>query len=306
MTGTGGNSGALTLGAALLCAGVAVWLLSGRDRELRRVRLLFAGGGHVVPTGPDPARRLSETVAWLKERWRVRYGGRMGRELLCLPLGCVLAVLGASVLLLFVAVAAVPLVGRWLRTRERVRAHDRRAAGVIELCGTVAGELRAGRQPGEALLSVPSGDLGERWGLVAAAARFGGDVPEALRRAARQPGAEGLTGVAACWQVAVDEGAGLAAGLDRVASALRAEREQREILRARLAGPKATIAVLAVLPVFGLVMGAALGTEPLHQLLHTPVGLSCLAVGCLLEWAGFAWLRRSMRAALAPGKAAVR
>ncbi|EFL24950.1 putative integral membrane protein [Streptomyces himastatinicus ATCC 53653] len=227
----------------------------------------------------------------------------MGRELLCLPVGCVLAALGASALPLFAAVAAVPVVGRWLRTRERVRARDRRATGVIELCGTVAGELRAGRQPGEALLSVPSGDLGERWGLVSAAARFGGDVPEALRRAARQPGAEGLTGVAACWQVAVDEGAGLAAGLDRVASALRAEREQREILRARLAGPKVTVAVLAVLPAFGLVMGAALGTEPLHQLLHTPVGLGCLLGGCLLEWAGFVWLRRSMRAALAPGKA---
>ncbi|WP_055546345.1 type II secretion system F family protein [Streptomyces sp. NBRC 110028] len=303
MTGTGGNPGALSLGAALLCAAVAAWLLSARDRELRRARLLFAGGGPAAPTGPDPARRLSETAAWLKERWRVTYGGRMGRELLCLPLGCVLAVLGASVLPLFAAVAAVPLVGRWLRARERGRARDRRAAGVIELCGTVAGELRAGRQPGEALLSVPSGDLGERWGLVSAAARFGGDVPEALRRAARQPGAEGLTGVAACWQVAVDEGAGLATGLDRVASALRAERAQRETLRARLAGPKVTVVVLAVLPVFGLVMGSALGTEPLHQLLHTPVGLGCLLGGCLLEWAGFAWLRRSTRAALAPGKA---
>ncbi|MEU1800240.1 type II secretion system F family protein [Streptomyces sp. NPDC019937] len=303
MTGTGGNPGALSLGAALLCAVVAAWLLSARDRELRRARLLFAGGGPAAPTGPDPARRLSETAAWLKERWRVRYGGRMGRELLCLPLGCVLAVLGASVLPLFAAVAAVPLVGRWLRARQRGRARDRRAVGVIELCGTVAGELRAGRQPGEALLSVPSGDLGERWGLVSAAARFGGDVPEALRRAARQPGAEGLTGVAACWQVAVDEGAGLAAGLDRVASALRAEREQRETLRARLAGPKVTVVVLAVLPVFGLVMGSALGTEPLHQLLHTRVGLGCLLGGCLLEWAGFAWLRRSTRAALAPGKA---
>ena len=49
-----------------------------------------------------------------------------------------------------------------------------------------------------------------------AAARFGGDVPGALRQAAREPGADGLVGLAACWRVAVDGGAGLAAGLDRL------------------------------------------------------------------------------------------
>ena len=49
-----------------------------------------------------------------------------------------------------------------------------------------------------------------------AAARFGGDVPGALAVAARQPGAEGLLGLAACWRVAVDRGAGLAAGLERL------------------------------------------------------------------------------------------
>lgn len=49
-----------------------------------------------------------------------------------------------------------------------------------------------------------------------AAARFGGDVPGALAAAARQAGAEGLLGLAACWRVAVDQGAGLAAGLDRL------------------------------------------------------------------------------------------
>ncbi|MET7935423.1 type II secretion system F family protein [Streptomyces sp. NPDC005322] len=300
MTGAGGDPGALALCAAVLCAGAAVWLLAGRDRELRRARVLFAGGGPAEPAGPDPARRLFETAAGLRERWRVRYGGRMGRELLCLPLGCLVALLGASVLPLLGALAAVPVVGRWLRARERRRDRERRAAGVIELCGAVAGELRAGRQPGEALLAVPPGNLGERWGLVSAAARFGGDVPEALRRAARLPGAEGLTGVAACWQVAVDEGAGLAAGLDRVAEALRAERDQRESLQAKLAGPRATAVALAVLPVIGLVMGSALGADPLRVLLHTPAGLGCLLVGGLLEWAGLAWTARMVRSACGP------
>ncbi|MEU0805424.1 type II secretion system F family protein [Streptomyces sp. NPDC005970] len=291
----------LPLYAAVLCAGAAAWLISGRDQDLRRARLLFAGSGAVGPARQAPRRRLAETVAGLRERWRTACGGRMGRELLCLPAGCVLALAGASVLPLLAGAAAVPVVGRWRRARTHDRERERRAAAVIELCGAVAGELRAGRQPVEALLAAPPGPIGEHWGLVSAAARFGGDVPEALRRAARAPGAEGLTGVAACWQVAVDEGAGLAAGLDRVAAALRAERDHRQHLRAKLAGPRATAVLLMLLPVFGLGMGAALGADPLHVLLHTPAGLACLLVGGLLEWAGFAWTARVIRTAAGQG-----
>ncbi|MDT3395164.1 type II secretion system F family protein [Streptomyces sp. B1866] len=290
----------LPLGAAL-CAGAAAWVLAGRGHDPRRARLLLAGGAGVEPPGSARLRRLAEAVLAVRERWRVRYGGRLGRELLCLPAGLVVALLGASPLPLLAAAVAVPLVGRRLRTRHAARERARRAAAVIELCGAVAGELRAGRQPGEALLAAPSGDLGERWGLVSAAARFGGDVPDALRRAARVPGVEGLTGVAACWQVAVDEGAGLAVGLDRVAAALRAERDREEDLRAQLATPRVTAAVLLVLPVFGLLMGGALGAGPLRVLLHTPAGLACLLVGGSLAWAGFAWTTRVVRAAVRPG-----
>lgn len=291
----------LPLCAAVLCAGAAAWLISGRDQDLRRAGLLFAGGGAAGSAGPDPRRRLTETVAGLRERWRTAYGGRMGRELLCLPAACVLALVVASALPLLAGVAAVPVVGRWRRARKRDRERERRAAAVIELCGAVAGELRAGRQPVEALLAAPPGPIGERWGPVSAAARFGGDVPEALRRAARSPGAEGLTGVAACWQVAVDEGAGLAAGLDRVAAALRAERDHQQHLRSKLAGPRATAVVLMLLPALGLGLGSALGADPLHVLLHTPAGLACLLAGGLLEWAGFAWTARVIRTAAGQG-----
>ncbi|WP_344963814.1 type II secretion system F family protein, partial [Streptomyces thioluteus] len=172
--------------------------------------------------------------------------------------------------------AAVPLVRRRLAARRRQRERAQREDAVIELCGTVAGDLRAGRQPGEAVAAVSGDGLGPSWPAVAAAARFGGDVPTALREAGRQPGAEGLTGVAACWQVAVDGGAGLAAGLERVGAALAAERDQREDLRAQLAGTRSTAVMLALLPVLALLMGGALGADPLHVLFHTPAGLGCL------------------------------
>lgn len=130
-----------------------------------------------------------------------------------------------------------------------------------------------------------------------AAARFGGDVPGALAVAARQPGAEGLLGLAACWRVAVDQGAGLAAGLDRLEGALRADRDQRADLRAQLAGARSTAVMLAALPVLGLVLGTALGADPLRVLLHTGAGVGCLVVGGVLEGVGLWWVLRIVRGA---------
>ncbi|MFR9672866.1 type II secretion system F family protein [Streptomyces sp. TR06-5] len=208
-----------------------------------------------------------------------------------------LALWGQSVLPVLLGAAAVPVTARVLRARRaRAAAADREDA-VISLCTAAAGELRSGRHPGGALLAAGAGRWGREGAALLAAARFGGEVATALQRAARLPGAEGLRGAAACWQVSADRGAGLADGLDHVADALRAERDQREDVRAQLAGPRSTAAVLALLPGCGLLLGTAMGAEPLGVLLHTPAGLICLAVGGALEWAGSAWVNRLVRAA---------
>ncbi|MEV6318012.1 type II secretion system F family protein [Streptomyces sp. NPDC051776] len=290
--------------AAALCAGLALWVLAGRGRDLRRARLLFAdqagaaaGGGRSVPPS------LWETVvARFPVRWRAPWGGPIGHEVWCLPAGVALALLGESLLPLVAAAAALPLVRRWLCGRERRRARERTATEVIELCAAVAGELRAGQQPNRALYEAVAGLNGGAEASLKAAARYGGDVPEALRKAARRPGAEGLIGVAACWQVAADGGAGLATGLERVATALRAERGQREELHAQLAGTRSTATLLSLLPVFGLLMGSALGADPLRVLLHTPAGWVCLALGFLLEGAGLTWTAHIVRCAAGTGE----
>ncbi|GAA0459983.1 type II secretion system F family protein [Streptomyces sp. NPDC046215] len=285
---------------SLVCAALlgAVAVLTGLRRpglELRRARLLLADvsvAGAAGPGGP------LWPPAWVGE-WggRLRRSARERRELLCLPLGCGVALWGESVLPLIAAAVAVPLVRRRIAVRVAGRDRERCEAAVIELCGTVAGDLRAGRHPGEALAGVRAAELGPGWDAVPAAARFGGDVPGALRAVGRRPGAEGLQGVAACWQVAVDGGAGLAAGLERVAEALSAERDQREELHAQLAGTRSTAAMLAVLPLLALLMGSALGAAPLRVLLHTTAGLGCLVLGALLEGAGLAWTGRIVRTA---------
>ncbi|MFI0978386.1 type II secretion system F family protein [Streptomyces sp. NPDC021093] len=274
----------------MVCAGLAGWLLVGWDRGVRRARLVVAGG--VVDERETPWERL-----WLLVRERVR------PEWLCVPAAGVVAALGESMVPLVLGAVAVPLVGRRLRATESERARGRRTDEVIALCGAVSGELRAGSQPGQALCAAvaDTGVLGDAAAEVLAAARFGGDVPEALYRAAREPGADGLVGVAVCWQVSVGSGAGLASGLDRLEAALRAERDRREQLRARLAGAWSTVALLAVLPVVGVLIGSAMGADPLRVLLHTPLGLGCLVAGGLLEAGGLLWARRIVRTGAGEG-----
>lgn len=270
---------------AVACAGAAAWMAGdGRVAGIRRARLLLAGGG---ATGPS---------AWARVIGRVR---RLGAEWWAPVAGLVIAVLGASVLPVLAGAAAVPLLRRVRRAAEERRAGERRGDAVVALCSAVAGEVRAGRQPGEALSRAArdSGGLGEAGAVVLAAARFGGDVPGALADAARQPGAHGLLGLAACWRVAVDRGAGLAAGLDRLEGALRAERDQRADLRAQLAGARSTAVMLAGLPVLGLLLGTALGADPLRVVLHSTAGLGCLLVGAVLEGAGLWWALRIVRGA---------
>ncbi|MFF6997895.1 type II secretion system F family protein [Streptomyces sp. NPDC008313] len=280
----------MSVAAVVACGGAAVWLMGVGDSQAHRARLLFAGGG-ALGTGPPSWERVSSGLR------RVR--ARTGPEWWALVAGAVIALLGASVLPLVVGAAGVPLLRRVRRTGEARREQERRGDAVIALCGALAGEVRAGRQPGEALLRAAgdTGGLGDAQALVLAAARFGGDVPGALDDAARQPGADGLLGLAACWGVAVDRGAGLAAGLDRLEGALRAERDQRADLRAQLAGSRSTAVMLAGLPVLGLLLGTAMGADPLHVLLHSGAGLGCLLVGGVLEALGLWWALRIVRGA---------
>ncbi|MEU0133776.1 type II secretion system F family protein [Streptomyces sp. NPDC006296] len=264
--------------------GLAGGLVVARDRGAPRARALMTRRG-TEPWGP---------AVWTG----VRAFPDRRREWLCAPVAALLALLGESVLPLFAGAVAVPLAKRWIERRERRREREEAARAVTALCGAVTGELRAGREPGQALL-VAARDaraLGAAEPAVLAAARFGGDVPAALLQASTGPGRDGLAGMAACWRVAVNGGAGLGAGLARLESALRGERRRREELRAQLAGAWSTVAVLALLPVLGLGLGAALGAEPLRVLLHSPGGLVCLATGGLLEAVGLFWASRIVRA----------
>ncbi|MGH3098692.1 MAG: type II secretion system F family protein [Streptosporangiales bacterium] len=191
------------------------------------------------------------------------------------------------------------LLAAWHRAR-RSRLERASRDAIVELCGTLAAELRAGRPPLVALqLATEALDQTGRElfrGVVTAAER-GADVPGAMRTIAARPGCRGMAWLAACWQVGVESGAGLAEAIERLAAALRAEERNRHEVRAQLAAPRATARLLAVLPVIGIVMATGLGQHPVRFLVGSPYGIACLAAGVGIDVLGVMWTSRLARAA---------
>jgi tight adherence protein B len=137
------------------------------------------------------------------------------------------------------------------------------------------------------------------WDAVVAAARSAvGDVPAALRElggaAAR---------LAAAWEVCEATGAGLAAPVRRLADGLRDVAQVRREVDAQLAAPRATAWLLTGLPLVGVLMGGALGSDPVPLLIGTAWGRALLGTGVLLEVAGLLWVQRIVRSAQLDGQA---
>ena len=171
-------------------------------------------------------------------------------------------------------------------TRSRARALRRRQA-VSWVDGVVA-ELRAGRPARLALTEQPDAPCHR----AVAAVRLGGDVVEALHADAREQELALFAHVAACWSVAESSGAGLVAALEQVVASARADEEIRAEISAQLAAPRATARMLAVLPVFGLVLGSSMGASPVAWLVASPIGWAVLAVGLVEIAAGLWWTGR--------------
>jgi len=189
-------------------------------------------------------------------------------------------------------------VPRWLRTVPVRLVAPSRASRPDDLAWVEAlvAELGGGRDPSAALVAASASNAVCPQAVTVALT--GGDVAVALRRSARTPL---VRGVAACWEVAQGSGTGLAASLSTLADATRETERVRGELRAGLAEPRATALVLAALPALGLVLGSALGADPLHWLLGSAAGRLVLAVGLTLEGLGAWWSWRittSLEAAL--------
>lgn len=184
---------------------------------------------------------------------------------------------------------AISVKRRW-RRRTR-QAQERQAIARFALA--LADELDAGL-PLTLAITRAAGD-GEYLVHTANAAISGGDVADALNRDAERTDSATLRGLAAAWQVAAGSGAGLSRAARSLGeAALERERIRRD-LAGHLAAPRGTARILALLPVFGLLLGSGFGGSPLTWLLGTPIGLVVLAAGVVLETVGILWVRQLVR-----------
>ncbi|MGN6575747.1 MAG: type II secretion system F family protein, partial [Nocardioides sp.] len=141
-----------------------------------------AGGAALLVAGPRPVRLPR------------RPGASPTRGRRAVVSAAAAALVGAAVLLLDGTALALGLVALgaaggvlrlWRRGRARSLAERRRQA-VVDLGEGLVGELQAGLPPVTALQR--GAEQWPEFGPVAAAARLGADVPEALRRLAAQAG----------------------------------------------------------------------------------------------------------------------
>jgi tight adherence protein B len=193
-----------------------------------------------------------------------------------------------------VGVLVGALVMSMLRRRADRQLRARRRAASVDVVFALAAELRAGRTPAQALASAAETTDVLRAPLATAAhaVRAGTPAVGPLRAVSDLDGCEVLAAVAAVWQVTEQAGGAVADVLDRLGATLDADAADLRTFEAALAGPRASMTLLAALPALGLLMGQSAGAHPLRLLLHRPVGWALLAGAALLELTGLAWSRR--------------
>jgi tight adherence protein B len=109
------------------------------------------------------------------------------------------------------------------------------------------------------------------------------------------------TAVLAVHQIGGHAGASTAELLDAVIAALQDAQETADARAAAIAGPKSSARLLQFLPVLGLVLGTAMGANPVAALLGGGAGTAALAAGLGLVALGRMWSGALIRAASRPG-----
>lgn len=268
--------------AALLSAALAVLLWPDpRAQRSRRAALLGLPPGRRIPRLPRPAELpvpLLASVATV----------------------AVAAAVSTPLVAVLAGVAAAAGARSWAAARSS-RTEEARLAGLAEGLGALTAELRSGRAlPQATAAAVSACGEGESGGVLAGAVhapshgagpRAGAGEPEdALAAAAGR--------ISAAVLLSIRTGCSLADVVAAVDDDLRARLRHRRELRAATAGPRASAALLAGLPVLGLAMGSGIGADPWHVLTATGSGQALLVTGVALELAGLAWSRRLVQRAL--------
>jgi tight adherence protein B len=231
-----------------------------------------------------------------------------------LPSG--IGVAGALSALLLAVVRGVPLglaaavtaaTLAWLAgAASTARRRERDRARLLAAVRLLIAELESGARPEAALTAAgeacripagpagPSDRLGSAFAAAAQAAARGSEVSVVLLRDGE------LAPLGHAWAVAERAGAPLAETLNGVAGDLAARDETARAVASAVAGPRASAGLLAVLPLLGVGLGAAMGARPWAFLTGSGAGQLVCLLGTLLDAAGVVWTQLLVRNAIRP------
>lgn len=239
----------------------------------------------------SPRRRL---VAFTSARRRLVVGAR---GVVCLA-AC--AAVAAAVVLPPTTVLAAAIVAATASLRYRRRRRLRRAieeGQTLEAAlDVLVGELRVGSHPVRAFGVAADETLGAvsmSLRAVAARARLGADVTTGLRAVAgcsAQP--IHWRRLAVCWQLASEHGLAIATLMRTAQRDIVEHQRFSSRVDSGMAGARATAAILAGLPVLGVLLGQLIGARPLSFLLSGHAGGWLLVVGSVLACGGLLWSDR--------------
>lgn len=100
-------------------------------------------------------------------------------------------------------------------------------------------------------------------------------------------------------EISAKSGSSINEALNQIAQSLINRRKQEQLIATELASTKATMFVLAGLPIVGAVMGLILGTDSITWLFGSTGGRMCLILGLVLELIGWLWVKKLLDSALA-------
>ncbi|MDC5698189.1 type II secretion system F family protein, partial [Intrasporangium calvum] len=198
----------------------------------------------------------------------------------------------------------VEVMREWRRRRRAPSTVD----GALKLLEGVAPALEAGLTPAVALrlsgAALGSGADASTLRMVDEVTRAGerGDPVARVWRSWAEAGrSPDLRFVAAAWQLSEMTGAPLAEAVHRAVSSLREARERTRRVHVAVAGPRATVVVLTLLPLTGPLFGLACGVGPAELYLASPLSAAAASLGLALIWAGRRWCRRLVESVTAVG-----
>jgi tight adherence protein B len=210
------------------------------------------------------------------------------------------AAAAGAIFLPVTTIFAVVVLGATLRLRYRRRRRSRRGTDESRELETaidvLVGELRVGAHPAHAFAVAADetdGPVADSCRAVAARARLGADVTAGLRSVAETSALPAQWDrLAVCWQLAAEHGLAMST-LMRAAQRDIAERQRFSgQVRSAMAGARATVAILASLPVLSVLMGQLIGADSVAFLLRGHAGGWLLVAGMILVCGGLLWSDR--------------